>query len=388
MSDKSKQITLTAVGDIGFRIEENNDTFDGVRSILKEADISLGQLEALLSGRGSRQVHFPGFEWSDMTGPSGWQPDPEAAVKVLVNNHFDIMSFASNHTMDMGDEALFDTLNILKKNNIAVIGAGKDIDEARRPVILERKGVKVGFLAYCSVLPPGSAATKMNAGVAPMRACMYYEPYDWHPGLPPRVITKADPEDLSDMIEDIIRLRPKVDVLVVSMHWGVHWIPDLIADYQFEVGHAAIDAGVDIIIGQHPHIMKGIEVYKGKAIFYSLSNFSMRRHRDFKFKPLKASDRYWIERFGIRAEADPDCPRYPYDVNAQKNIIVKLDISDKKIQRVAYLPLWMNKEAVLMPVQRSDPRSDEHLSYVQWLCGSQGIDTTFSREGNDVVITT
>ena len=121
MTDINNTVTLTAVGDIGFRIEENNETFDGVRPFLKEADINLGQLEALLSGRGARQVHFPGFEWSDMTGPSGWRPNPEAAVKVLVDNGFDIMSFASNHTMDMGDDALFDTLDILKKNNIVSV---------------------------------------------------------------------------------------------------------------------------------------------------------------------------------------------------------------------------------------------------------------------------
>jgi hypothetical protein len=190
MAEKSSTVTLTAVGDIGFRIEENNDTFDGIRPFLKEADINLGQLEALLSGRGARQVHFPGFEWSDMTGPSGWRPNPEAAAKVLASNGFDILSFASNHSMDMGDDALFDTLDILEKNNIAVIGAGKNIEEARRPVILERKGTKVGFLAYCTVVTPGSAvnpgaaATKYTAGVAPMRATTYYEPFDQQPGYP------------------------------------------------------------------------------------------------------------------------------------------------------------------------------------------------------------
>jgi hypothetical protein len=165
-------------------------------------------------------------------------------------------------------------------------------------------------------------------------------------------------------------------------------VPDVIADYQFEVGHAAIDAGADMIVGQHPHIMKGIEVYKGKVIFFSLSNFSMRRPLDFKFKPAMASGRYWIDRFGVRAEADPNCPRYPYDINSQKNILVKCDIADKKIQRVAYLPLWMNREAVFMPLSHSDPRKDEHLRYVQWLCGSQRLDTQFSREGDEVVILT
>jgi hypothetical protein len=113
MVEKNNKVTLVAVGDIGWRIEENNDSFDGTRTILKDADIALGQLEVLLSRRGSRQVHFPGFEASDMGGPTGWLPNPQGAIQVLVNNGFNIMSFASNHTMDMGEEAMLDTLDIL-----------------------------------------------------------------------------------------------------------------------------------------------------------------------------------------------------------------------------------------------------------------------------------
>jgi len=388
MGDKNNKLTLVAVGDVGWRIEENEDTFDGTRTILKGADITLGQLEVLLSRRGSRQVHFPGFESSDMGGPTGWLPDPEGSIGVLVNNGFDIMSFATNHSMDMGEEAMLDTLDILRKNNIVAIGAGRNIEEARQPAVLERKGTKVGFLAYCSVVPRGYAATKNTGGVAPLRATTAYEQVDWQPGFPPKVITKANPEDMADMIHDIKKLRPRVDVLVISMHWGVHWIPDLIADYQFELGHAAIDAGADMIIGQHQHILKGIEVYKGKVIFHSLSNFSMRRHRDFKYQPTRASGRYWVVRHGVRAEADPSRPRYPYDVNSQKTILVKCEIADRKLQRVSYVPLWLNKEAAPEPLSDADPRSDEHLRYMQWMCGSQGLDTHLSREGNEVVILT
>ena len=71
-------------------------------------------------------------------------------------------------------------------------------------------------------------------------------------------------------IDDIKKLRPLVDVLIVSQHWGVHFVPFVIATYQYEVGHAAIDAGADLIIGHHAHILKGIEVYKGKVIFFGM----------------------------------------------------------------------------------------------------------------------
>lgn len=388
MADESSKITMVAVGDVGWRIEENDDAFAATRGILQGADITLGQLEVLLSGRGCRQLHFPGFEASDMGGPTGWLPKHQEAIQVLTKNGFDVMSFASNHSMDMGEEAMQDTLETLKQNHILSIGIGKDIATARRPAMIERKGTKVGFLAYCSVVPKGYAATKDGPGVAPARATTSYEQVDWQPGFPPKVITKAVPEDLADMVADIQQLRSQVDVLVVSMHWGVHWIPDLIADYQYEYGHAAIDAGADLIVGQHQHIMKGIEVYKGKVIFHGLSNFTMRRYRGFEFTPVMASGRYWVVRHGVRSEADPTCPRYPYDVHSQKTILVKCEIADKKIQRVAYVPLWLNRDAAPEPVPFDDPRSEEHLRYVQWMSGSQGLDTRLSREGNEVVVLT
>ncbi len=383
MADKNNMVTLAAVGDNG---GGSDDQYSATRSILKEADITFGQLESVLSVRGTEQLFISNFQAREPGhGPTVRRPDPQAAAQVLVNAGFHIMSFASNHTLDWSEDAMLDTLDSLGKNNIVVIGAGKNIEEARRPAILERKGIKVGFLAYCSVVPPGYQATEFRGGLAPLRATTAYQQTDWQPGHPPKIVSMTNPADLAGMVADIRKLRPQVDVLVVSMHWGVHFVPALIADYQFEAGHAAIDAGADIIIGHHSHILKGIEVYKGKAIFFSLCNFSMSRREN---KPISASGRYWVDRFGVRGETDLDHPTYPYSIDSQKTILVKCDIANKKIQRVAYLPLWMNAKATPEPVSRSDPRSDEHYRYMQWMCGSQGMDTKFSREGDEVVVLT
>ena len=386
----SKKITLTAVGDVGFRIEENAETFDGVRDIMANADIRMGQLEQLISGEtgGIRHLHFGGFDRSDMNGASAWNPTPELGAKVLEDAGFDVMTFATNHTMDIGDEALFETIDTLADHGITIYGAGRNLADARKPAIKEIDGTKVGFLGYCSVVTRGYDATDTHAGCVPLRATTHLEVYDMQPGMPPRIHTKADPKDKAAMIEDIKKLKEQVDVVVVSMHWGIHWYPDMVADYEKELGHAAIDAGADLIIGQHAHIMKGVEVYKGKVIFYNLGNFSMRRHEGFTFKYDTASGINWISRFGIRAETDPECPRYPYDINSQKNIIVKVDIEDKKISRVAYVPLWMNKNAVLMPVDPNSEKSDQHLRYLRWMSGSQGFDVNFVKDGNEVVIDT
>ncbi|MFC2021332.1 CapA family protein [Chloroflexota bacterium] len=384
MADKDKVVTLMAAGDNG------RGNYDSIRSTLKEGDITFGQLESLLSVRGTQQLFIADFH--QVFSGRGMAPlgsvqrtisEVEAEAKALVDAGFDIMSFASNHTMDKSEDAMLDTLDLMHKNNIVVIGAGKNIGEARRPAIIESKGTRVGFLAYCSVIPPGYHAMENRGGVAPVRATTAYQQIDWQAGSPPRIITITNPEDLAGMVEDIEKLRPLVDVLVVSMHWGVHFVPALIADYQFEAGHAAIDAGADIIIGHHAHILKGIEVYKGKVIFFSLGNFSMPPR---KFTPISAAGRYWVDRFGVRSETDPEHPTYPYPMDSQKTMLVKCEIANKKIQRVAYLPLWINKKSAPELVSSSEQRSDEHYRYMQWLCGSQGMDTNLSCEGDEVVV--
>ena len=386
----SKKIKLTAVGDIGFRIEENGDTFDGVRHYMEEADINFGQLEQLISGEtgGVRHLHFNGFDRSDMNDTAGWMPTPELGAKVIEDAHINVMSYATNHTMDIGDEALFETIDTLREHGVTIVGAGKNLADARKPAIFDIDGTRVGVLGYCSVVTRGYEATKDHAGCVPLRAKTFLEVYDLQPGMPPRIHSKADPKEKALMIEDIQKLKEQVDVVVVSMHWGIHWVPDVIAEYQKELAHAAIDAGEDLIVGSHPHIMKGVEVYKGKVIFYSLSNFSMRRFEGFPPQAEKASGLWWITRFGIRAETNPDCPRYPYDINSQKNILVKVDIEDKKISRVSYVPLWMDNNGVFQPVEPGTEKAEKHLYYLRWMSGSQGFDVNFVPEGEEVLIDT
>ena len=368
MADKDG-ITLIAVGDVGPIREHPEEVFDLTRSILKDGDITFGQLERNLSERGTEQRHMmPGSRTHPRVG------------KALADAGFDIMSFASNHTLDFSEEALFDTIHVMKENNIGVIGVGRNIEEARRPAIIERKGARVGFLAYCSVVPKGYEAREDKPGLAPVRATTFYEQVDWQPGTPPRIISQAYHEDLAAMMEDIRKLRPKVDVLVVSHHWGIHFEPSTIAMYQYEVGHAAIDAGADIIIGHHAHILKGIEVYKGKVIFFSLCNFNM------DFSAARLSEMMFYNFYDW--EIDPEYPTYGFPIDSQKVILVKCTIADKKIKRVAFLPIWMNKKGQSELLSRSDPRNDEVYRYMEWLCKDQKLDTKFTREGDEVVVLT
>ena len=369
-------VTLVAVGDVHPPGREHSEeAFDLTRSILRGADITFGQLEGNLSNRGTRQLY---------TGAAGSRPNNPRGAKILSNAGFNIFSFASNHTMDWSEDAMLDTIDVMRDNNIVVIGAGKNIKQARKPAIIERKGTKVGFLAYCSVVPRGYEAGEDKSGLAPVRATTIYRPVDSQQGMVARIITEAYPDDVAAMVKDIKKLRKSVDVLVVSMHWGVHFVPSVIAMYQYEVGHAAIDAGADIIIGHHPHILKGIEVYKGKVIFFSLCNFSMTLTLT---ELMKDTQNRYLSFYGW--EVDPDYPNYAFPIDSQKTILVKCNIADKKIQRVAFLPCWITKKSQPEPLSRSDPRSDEVYHYMEWLCRDQRLyDTKFSREGDEIVVLT
>ncbi len=366
---KNDTLTLVGVGDVAPLREHPEEVFEFTVDALRNADVTFGQLERVLTNRGMVQLAMA----------PGVRADPKLA-KVLAEVGFDVMSVASNHALDFSDEGLFDMLEAMSNSNVPVMGAGRNIEEARTPVIIERKGTRVGFLGYCSVVPKGFEAGPNKAGVAPIRATTAYEQVDWQPGAPPRIISTAFPDDLAAMVEDIKKLRPKVDVLVVSMHWGVHFVPAVIAMYQREVGHAAIDAGADLILGHHAHILKGIEVYKGKAIFFSLGNFSA------DWSPQRVVQTHLYDFY--HWEIDPEYTTSGFSIDAQKTIFVKCTIVDKKIQRVAFQPVWINKKVQPEFLPRVDPRSEQVCQYMQWLCRDQRLDTKFSREGDDIVVLT
>jgi hypothetical protein len=385
-----KTVTLVAVGDVGPKRANAGELFDLTRSILRGADITFGQLESNLSLGGTPQLHMG----------LGSIAHPQIG-DALAEAGFNVMSFASNHSLDYSEEALRDTLDVMQRNRIEVIGAGRNIFEARRPAIFERQDTRVGFLAYCSVVPKGFDAGEHKSGVAPVRVSTAYEQADWQPGTPPRIITRAFPDDLEAMVKDIQSLRPQVDVLVVSMHWGVHFVPSIIAMYQHEVGHAAVDAGADIIIGTHAHILKGIEVYKGKVIFFSLCNFCMdlpiagpvaKAMADAMQRPaitdVKIDPRNYCQIGHYAWEVDPEYPTYAFPADSRKSILVKCRINDKKIRSVTFLPLWISKNGQPTPLLQTDPRSAEVLEYMQWLCKDQRLNTEFVREGDEIRVVT
>jgi poly-gamma-glutamate synthesis protein (capsule biosynthesis protein) len=192
---------------------------------------------------------------------------------------FTVMSCANNHISDNGRAGVLATLELLAAHGITSCGAGPTPTEARKPTILMRNGKRVGFLAYTAVRDQKTRASLPE--IANVHAETWYtnvEPNQ--PGTPPLVSSRMSPADLRSVVDDVRSIRSKVDVLIVSFHWGIHLLPYVIADYERELACATIDAGADAIFGHHQHTLKPVEIYAGRPIFYGLGNFAFAEHAD------------------------------------------------------------------------------------------------------------
>ncbi len=372
------QILIHAVGDIFPRRVEDGEQPESLLAMvhekIKEADIRFCQLEANLATRGCMQ-------WRDR--PTTWygrvKPDN---VRSLVSGGFHVVSHASNHCFDYGPESLLETIEIVRKNGMAIIGVGKDLEEARQPAIIERKGAMVGFLAYNCIVPPEYEARESKPGCSAIKVATYYEQQEYEPGTPPKIITIPRQADVRAMQDAVRNLRAQVDVLIVSVHWGIHHVPGTLAAYQPVLGHKMIDAGADLVIGHHAHILKGIEVYKDKAIFYSLGNFAQETPWHEKpppgIKPRQMSVQY------RKFEQEPGWERYKGPRDKRYTAMLKCIVSDKTIQRISFLPGYINQRAEPQFVTHDDPRFGEIFKFMDPWCKELG--TALETDGDEIVV--
>jgi len=366
MAEKGN-VTLLAGGDIGPNIDPVDQYAELIAPVLRQADLRFGQCEKTYTERVLAKKH-------------GYCNPRQASVWNTAG--IDVVGLANN-AMAHGRDVLMDTVGMFRGMGKSTIGVGRNIDEARTPAIMERNGVTIAFLGYCSVLKDGEDATHDRAGVVPMRARTYYQrggdpTEDWQPGMPPRVHTVPYEQDLQALQDDIRTAKQHADVVVMSIHWGIHLIPKTIAEYQPVVAHAAIDAGADLILGHHPHTLKGIEVYKGKACFYSLGNLMMTAP-----KPL-ANNRWGLWWYRPDAEYAPTKSIYLYPPDSRMTMLAKAVFSRKGVERISFLPAFINPRAQPAVVTPDQSRFQDILSYVEWL--SDPFATQFSVDGNEIVV--
>lgn len=370
-------LTLMAVGDIGPVYEPADQYAALVADVLAKADVRLGQCERTYSEKG----HKPNFD----NGPSGNHSRLHPKMASLWNTAgIDIVSLASNHAMDWGPDAMLDTANLFRGMGKVVIGAGEDGESARKPALIERNGAKVAVLSYCSVLRDGQAAAEGKAGVAPLRVHTSYAPEEFQPGAPPRIITEAFEGDMRAMESDIAAAKKHADVVIVSLHWGLRHVPKTICTYQQPVAHRAIDAGADLIIGHHAHSIKAIEVYKGKVCFYSIGNFMTTGAAQLGAGVgIFDWNLIW---YPIDKECLPPQGQYHFPAHTRKSMIAKAVIGSGGIERVSFLPVFINHRAQPYALKRDDPKFQEVLDWTEWV--SDQHRHAFRVEGDEVVVDT
>lgn len=237
----AETLRLVFVGDVmlddgpGRLIAGGGDPLEAFAPLLKEADYAIGNLECPIAAGGeAMERKLIAFR---------------AAPRVVsvLQGRFDALAVANNHSGDYGRAAFLETLGHLEKAGIAAFGGGRNLAEAHRPLWIEKKGLRVAVLAYNEFKPRA-----FEAGA------------DW-PGV-------AWSED-DQVVADIRAAREAgADLVIPFMHWGWEREPQP-DERQRGLARLMIDAGADLVVGGHPHVTQGVEVYRDKPIVYSLGNF-------------------------------------------------------------------------------------------------------------------
>jgi poly-gamma-glutamate capsule biosynthesis protein CapA/YwtB (metallophosphatase superfamily) len=369
----TKRLEFLATGDLGPCRVNPQSIFSHVHERLKQADLVFGQLEPVLTSRGSPMPQARLAMRST--------PNTAAAIREA---GFDVISFASNHCMDWGSAGLLDTLDALKANGMQLIGAGMNLTAARAPAFFDKQGTRIAILAYNSILPQGYWATDTQAGCAPMRAWTVQEQIEHdQPGTPSRVHSFAHREDLAALLADVSAAKQQADVVMLSMHWGIHFVPRVIAGYQREVAHAAIDAGVDIVLGHHPHILKGIEVYKGKPVFYSMGNFAIDPPTAFQSDLRSTKSFKEIAALNPRWETSGEHIRLP---DSSMTFAVKCEIENKKIVSTSMLPALIDDDSCPRFLSSDDKEFSEIAAQLDLVSKSEGLEVSWLSRGNELVL--
>lgn len=372
-------VRFAAVGDIGVPGEAMEVILRNVADELRSADVAFCQLELPISDRGELVPQVVTCEKSH----------PRTAA-ILKRDGVDVVSWASNHSLDFGTSAFLDTIGALEQEGLVPLGVGTDLASARQVRLVERDGVRIAFLGFCSVLPAAYWATEHRAGVVPVRATTTWEPFEpAQPGTPGTIRTVAHPVDLANLVEDVTRAREMADVVIVSQHWGVHFTRAVIADYQREVAHAAIDAGADLIIGHHAHILKGVEMYRGKAIFYSVGNFALHLSLD----PEHAASTHFQYVLGLHPGWVPDtASMFPFPQESRQTVIVTCELDADGVKEVAFKPCYIGTDAspvldaapeILAP---EDPRFGRVVQYLRDIAAEAGVRSELTIVGDRVVV--
>lgn len=341
-----KAVSMLIIGDIDIQLRADPTTaFVHIGDTLNHADLVYANLEGLLVK--------PLGPTLDIPDKKGWQHPGPDGVKALKAWNIKVVGVANN--VAYGRANIMKSLGVLDANGIIHTGAGANIAAAHAPAIVERKGVKFGFLQYTArwYQDNEQIATDTEPGIAKIAS---------------RDGITIDPADVARVQDDIRRLRPQVDIIVVSHHNRDGATPTQFGaaaarpargaasrdehkseEYQKAFAHLALDAGADLVYGHGTHTVQGVEVYKGKPILYAIG------HSAF------------------------DQPGYE---KSKDGLVIHAVVQDKKLQRVSFVPVTRDAHNDVLML---DPSSGEGARLLQIIQG-ESANTPLKVDGEEVLL--
>lgn len=360
-------IEVLVAGDVYPNVADGLASFADLRELLSAADVVAGNCEGAYSDRPSpapshKHMMVSPTERGSMLGAVG----------------FDVLSLANNHMIDGGYAGLTDTRELLASQNIATMGAGENLAAALRPAIVERGGIRIAFLGFCSVFPVGYEARPGRPGIAAVRVRTHYDDPDpnfWEPGIDPVISTEPVAEDLARYTDTIAAAREQADVVLVLNHWGYSSRLEILQDYELQLARAGIDSGADAVLCCHHHSLRGIEFRNGKPIFYGLG--TLVHHLSTLYPPSQAELDRRRRKFGAQAHIpDPAFPLFPFHPDARQSGLAVLDVSPDGIVAVGFVPALIRADGSTEPLRPGDQRAADVCGYLQRITADRGFTTT------------
>lgn len=308
-------------------------------------------------------------------------PGPPSALGAVAAAGIGVLSLAGNHVWDFGADGIEETRRHCEARGIRTVGTGRNLDEAFTPVRLGDAPSIAVFSINC-VGPRESWATTLKPGAAYIEVITHYADRGANPGGPPRISTFAERTSLERAQQAVARAAAAGDVVVVALHKGLVHVPVQVADYEREISYALIDAGAGAVIGHHAHIMRGVEVYRGRPIFHGLGNFATVT-RALSAAPGDAAERAdWarerVQLFGFAP--DPQMPTYPFHPESRSTALARIEVGDDGGLSAGIIPFWIDDDA--RPVPAADiGRRDAVQDYIRRITAAAGFATAFDESG-------
>lgn len=349
---------LLFTGDIVLDEPDPDHWLSGIAPTLRQAGLAVGHLEVPHSWRGQEL--------------SGDVPAPGSApeyLSALVRAGIRALTLAGNHIADCGAEGIADTISELDRLGIAYCGAGENLRQARAPAWLEGGGQRIALLSYNCVGPEASWATDTRAGCAYLRM----RSVSGAPISPSTPLSAPDPEALAQLAADLQAARAQGAALrIVALHKGVVHTPAQLAPYERPLAHAAIEAGADLVVSHHAHILRGIEFHRGRPIFHGLGNGCVvtRALSPDQAHPARAAwARKRRELFGF--EPDPAYPLAPFHPEAVNAFLGRVTLQEGKLSTVGFIPVHVEPPG--RPVLADKSQRARIAAYVDRISRAAGL---------------